>query len=130
MNKLFTRLAQWWLLRRIKRDLQPESIDNMPQPGDVQRVMWDLAQHLQSAVLVGRPVPSVQALKDRMYAPEAGDMVFECTNNRTCGVGHLVCVLGENCWLVQDLFTGEMCNWYNATFLAIPDYQKWAQRVR
>jgi len=98
-----------------------------------------VANELRRATLIGDPPPLIAELRDRMNAPQRGDLVLEVSamSPMTPGhfdpdrIGRLVSVEGRDPsqrFVVAPMHDPErQQGWQNASFVAVPDRWKWNQ---
>ena len=92
-------------------------------------ILYALAREWKSAI-IGDNCPRLNALRDRAFRPEVGDIVFERTHpNRYANIetkegaiGELLSVEttadGDTAYTIQDL-SGQTRRWSNADFIAL-----------
>jgi len=91
-----------------------------------------VTKHLRKAVLVGNPAPVVEELQQRMFHPEPGDLVVECTrgiyakddDTRLKALGIFLERRTEDdgdVWYIQyGPSSADICRWVNSDFFTVP----------
>jgi len=92
-----------------------------------------IGRELWRSACIGNAPPIITRLRERMLAPQPGDLVIEIT--RLGGmmpdrfdpdsIGRLLRVEGDR-WVVEPLHApGTEQGWRNADFVALPDRYRW-----
>ena len=92
--------------------------------------LYILGRELWRCVLIGNAPPAIAELRERMRHPQRGDLVIEVSSFSGFdpdGVGRLLRIEGDR-WVIEPWDRpGEEQGWRNATFVALPDRNKWME---
>lgn len=117
----------------MKTDRFEKLIDRLvgvtePERDSLIERMIALGHQLHRATMIGKPPPAIEELRERMLAPQKGDLVLEVSSLRPAkdpdSIGVLEMGAAEGTyWKIRPLRAlHEVQGWDNATFVALPPF--------